>query len=29
MFANAERHGKRQSDDTVMISGMRLHAVNG
>jgi hypothetical protein len=28
MFANAERNGKRQSDDIVMISGMRLRAVD-
>ena len=27
MFANAEKLGKRVSDDIVMISGMRLRAV--
>jgi hypothetical protein len=27
MFANAEKAGKRVSDDTVMICGMRLHGV--
>jgi hypothetical protein len=28
MFANAEKAGKRVSDDTIMICGMRLHAVD-
>src|SRR5262249_14926520 len=28
MFANAERYGKRASDDIVMISGMRVRAVD-
>jgi len=28
MFANARQHGKRVSDDIVMISGMRLRAVD-